>query len=460
MKKLNLLKIVPVFFMSLSLIFAACASDSGDGDSKNNSNSSGSEGQGQPSGGGESAQVSGVTISLSDTPVGYASLGTSYVTSGTQTVVTTRSELLAAVKNGGIIVIDGMIDMSDGMMPTTAGGTTTKLDTFVNQTTSSLNSSDSSTYPQTFENYKAFIDAYANLCSSSTNDKDKSSTATTLSQTLWALNSAYGSEMKVTLKSNTTLIGKGENCGIKGGSIQINGLSNVQIRNLTIQDAYDPFPHHEAGDGFNAEWDCIVVQGTSQNIWIDHCTMEDTIWAGTAANGEKLQTYDGLCDMKNDSTNITVSNCLFKNHDKTMLIGSKDSDGDNSKRFITLYGNYFYNCGQRLPMVRNTTLHVLNNYFDASNPHYSQSYAVGCRANSIIYAENNYFGSGIKYSFKDSDGNLYSSGNKDNSKEGCNSTVTGTTLFSSLNKYTYTAVTADVAKTNAENNAGAGYTLN
>ena len=65
MKKLNLLKIVPVFFMSLSLIFAACASDSGDGDSKNNSNSSGSEGQGQPSGGGESAQVLGVTLSAS-----------------------------------------------------------------------------------------------------------------------------------------------------------------------------------------------------------------------------------------------------------------------------------------------------------------------------------------------------------------------------------------------------------
>ena len=400
------------------------------------------------------------TISLSDTPVGYASLGTSYVTSGTQTVVTTRSELLAAVTNGGIIVIDGMIDMSDGMMPTTAGGTTTKLDTFVKEKTSSLNSSDSSKYPQTFDTYTAFIAAYAKLCSSSTDDKNKSSTATTLSQTLWALNSAYGSEMKVTLKSNTTLIGKGENCGIKGGSIQINGLSNVQIRNLTIQDAYDPFPHHEKDDGFNAEWDCIVVQGTSKNIWIDHCTMEDTIWAGTAANGEKLQTYDGLCDMKNNSTNITVSNCLFKNHDKTMLIGSSDSDGDNSKRFITLYGNYFYNCGQRLPMVRNTTLHVLNNYFDASNPHYTQSYAVGCRANSIIYAENNYFGSGIKYSFKDSYGSLYSSGNTDNSKSGCNSTVTGTTLFSSLNKYTYTAVTADVAKTNAENNAGAGYTLN
>ena len=337
------------------------------------------------------------------------------------------------------------------------------MDAFVKEQTTALHNKDSSKYPEAFDTYKAFADAYANKCSKNTDDKSKNSTATTLSQTLWALNSAYGEVMRLSLVSNTTLIGKDENCGIKGGSININNVENVQVRNLTIKDAYDPFPHHEDGDGFNAEWDCIVVQGktSTKNIWIDHCTMEDTIWAGTAANGEKWQTYDGLCDMKNTSTNITVSNCLFKNHDKTMLIGSDDDDGDNSKRFISLIGNYFYNCGQRLPMVRNTTLHVLNNYYDAaSNAHYGNSYAVGCRKNCIIYAENNYFGSGIAYSFKDSYGTLYSSGNRDNSSNKCNSTVTGTTLFSSaVNAYTYTPISAEAAKTQAENYAGAGYVL-
>ena len=181
---------------------------------------------------------------------------------------------------------------------------------------------------------------------------------------------------------------------------------------------------------------------------------------------EKWQTYDGLCDMKNRSsngdktTNVTVSNCLFRNHDKTMLIGSSDSDGKNSERFVTLVGNYFYNCGQRLPMVRNTTIHILNNYYDASNPHYSQQYAVGCRNGSIIYAEGNYFGSGIQYSFKDNDGTLYASGNTDNSSRKNSTTIKGSTLFSSaVGKYTYIAVSANEAKTNAENNAGADYTL-
>ena len=411
------------------------------------------------------SSMSAKTISLTDKPVGYASLGTSYVTSGTKTEVSTRAELIAAVKKGGIIIVNGMIDMSDGMLPTTAGGSTTKLDAFVKEQTTLLNKSDSSKYPQTFDTYKAFADSYANLCSKTTNDKDKTSTATILSQTLWALNAAYGEVMRLSLVSNTTIVGKDENSGIKGGSININNVENVQVRNLTIKDAYDPFPHHEENDGFNAEWDCIVVQGkiSTKNIWIDHCTMEDTIWAGTAANGEKWQTYDGLCDMKNESTNITVSNCLFKNHDKTMLIGSSDSDGDNSKRFISLIGNYFYNCGQRLPMVRNTTLHVLNNYYDASNAHYGNSYAIGYRAGSIIYAENNYFGSGIKYSVSDKKGaELYLNGNTDDSKSKVQYTdkITDKTLFKdAVGKYAYTALSASEAKKQAENYAGAGYVL-
>ena len=410
------------------------------------------------------SEMSARVISLSDSPVGYASLGTNYVTDGAQTVVSTRAELLAAVEKGGIIVVDGMIDMSEGMLPTTAGGSTSALDAFVTVQTTSLHAKNASTYPQVFETYEAFKTAYAALCSAATNDKSKTSTATTLSQTLWALNAAYGNVMKLNLVSNTTLIGKDASSGITGGSIQINGLSNVQVRNLTIQDAYDPFPHHEENDGFNAEWDGIVVQGASKNIWIDHCTIEDTLYTSnvTISTGgtEKWQTYDGLCDMKNDSTNITVSNCLFKNHDKTMLIGSSDSDGDNTVRFITLYQNYFYNCGQRLPMVRNTTIHILNNYYDASNAHYSNSYAVGVRKNAIIYAENNYFGSGIKQSFANSYGELYSSGNTDNSTSGCKSTVTGATLFKDgVGAYTYTALSAEDAKTQAETYAGAEYTL-
>ena len=421
----------------------------------------------------------GRNITLTDEPVGYASLGTNYATSG-GTTVTTRQGLIDAVKSGGVIIIDGMIDMSEGkLVPEGSVSTdsTTALDDFMKKQLSGK-----------YQTYATWVEAYSNACVLTTEDGSKYDSTkspfnkypavqnSSLYSDLQSLNEAYRNAVTLKIQSNTTLIGNGPNCGIRGGRIQITSVENVQIRNLTVKDAFDPFPHHEVkdgdgtSDGYNAELDCVVIEG-SKNVWIDHCTFEDTITTGYVnTNGstkEKWQTYDGLCDIKNRSspndkaTNITVSNCFFRNHDKTMLIGSSDSDGDNSERFVTLYGNYFYNCGQRLPMVRNTTIHILNNYYDALNPHYSQQYAVGVRNKAIIYAENNYFGSGILYSFKDNDGTLHASGNTDKSSKKTTTTIKDSTLFSSavVNAYTYTAVTAEQAKTNAENNAGAGYTL-
>lgn len=397
------------------------------------------------------------TIALTDTPLGYASKGKSYATTGARKEVGTRAELLAAIKNGGVIVVSTMIDMSDGMLPAAgkkSTDSTLALDAFVSGQTGGA-----------YTTYAAWVTAYSKACKSTTEDDKSGSGSSALQGTMKTLNTAYGKVIRLDVQSGTTLVGKGPNCGIRGGTIQISNESNIQIRNLTIQDAFDPFPHHEANDGYNAQWDGINIQNTSKNIWIDHCTFEDTLTLGSVqTNGsdkEKWQTYDGLCDMKDDSTNITVSNCVFRNHDKTMLIGSSDSNGDNKKRFVTLQGNYFSNCGQRLPMVRNTTIHILNNYYDAdSNSTYSQQYAVGCRKNSIIYAEANYFGSGIKYSFKDNDGKLYSANNTDNASKGKTTNTSGSTLFSSAVKaYTYTPVSASQVKTNATASAGADCAL-
>lgn len=398
-------------------------------------------------------------LSLTDKPVGYASLSTDYSTSG-GTTVTTREELLSALSNGGVIIIDGMIDMSEGKLwesgSTSMSTAPTALDSFVHSTVSA------------YSDYADWVDKYTKACSTTTEDGKSSSANSSLYDDLRTLNAAYGNLIKVTIsKDGTTLIGKDENCGIRGGSIQISGKKNIIIRNLTIQDPCDPFPHHESGDGYNAQWDGICIQGSSSNIWIDHCTFEDTITLEKTTNTtkEKWQIFDGLCDMKGDSTNITVSNCHFKNHDKTMLIGSSDSDGDNTKRFVSLIGNYFENCGQRLPMVRNTKIHVLNNYYTTSGSPYSSQSCVNARKNAIVYAENNYFGSGCKYSFNAASGDstpvLHASGNSgEKVSSTSNISAADSALFSSLNVYTYTAVTADEVKTNAEENAGAGYLLN
>ncbi len=365
-------------------------------------------------------------ISVYDSPIGFASVDAKENFGGLAkgegyTVVKTRDELISAVKNGGIIYIEGMIDMSDGMLPSTGGGSTTKLDEFVASKTS-----------------------YANYADWKKKETAVSASADTKFNTLY---SAYKKIIQLNLTSNTTLIGLDSNSGIKGAAISISNVENIAIRNLTLQDAYDPFPAHQNGDGWNAEYDLIGIQGSSKNIWIDHCTLEDTMKLGTAANGEKWQTYDGLCDMKASCKNITISNCIFRNHDKTMLIGSDDKDGSNATRHITIYGNYFQNCGQRLPMVRNAKAHIFNNYYtNVSGGFYSTSYCIGNRSGALIVAENNYFNAGSSVS--DSAGSLCASGNRGLSNSG--------SYGKTFNPKEYYEYILDKPSDKPKENAGAG----
>ena len=387
-----------------------------------------------------------LTITKGEKPTGYAGVGYS-APSYTTVTVTTAADLVNYAKTGGyFIIVDGMIDMTtryDGstMLPSKGGGTTTALDAFVNEKSGGA-----------YSTYLEWQAAYAASCSLTTEDGSSGSGNSSLYSMLWTLNNAYKNIIQLNVAANTAIVGKDADSGIRGAAISISGVSNVVLRNLNLSDSCDPFPHHESGDGYNAQHDCICIQGNSSYIWIDHCTLEDTYTLAHVKTGgsdlEKWQTYDGLLDIKGTGANITVSYCKFKNHDKTSLIGSSDDEGSASKRLVTYHHNYFYNCGQRLPMVRNTTMHLYNNYYDASSPAYQQQYAVGVRNGSSIFAENNYFGRGIYYSFKDSgtassSGILYASGNEDNSNKGTSlKRIVGATLFSTGPRaYAYSADT-------------------
>ena len=359
----------------------------------------GDEGGGEQAGGNVSIGTEQV-IRLTDVPTGYANITQQ---TGTGTTVTTRTELRTALSKGGLIYVSGTIDVSEGCLPTTAGGSTSALDSFV---------AANSDY-KTYEEFKA---AYVKGCSKSTNDKSSASPNSSLGRVLWALNKAYGNKIKLNVNSNTTIIGL-DGAVIKGGTFQISSVSNVVIRNLTIRDAYDPFPHHEADDEFNAQWDNIAVD-SSQNIWIDHCTFEDTMKYSKVVIGdnteEKWQNYDGSCDITKSSRNVVVSYCLFQNHDKTMLIGSGSDvvSGGN----ITIHHNKFLNCGQRLPMTCYPNMHIYNNSYERNSAaYYSQQASIAARYDAYtIIAENNYFGSDIKKCITkstDAAGKCYQNGN-------------------------------------------------
>ena len=78
-----------------------------------------------------------------------------------------------------------------------------------------------------------------------------------------------------------------------------------------------------------------------------------------------------------------------------MLIGSGDSDGSSETRTITLANNYFLDCGQRCPMVRNSRIHIYNNVFDSKDRNYTSQSTINARSGSIVFEENNYWGSGV-----------------------------------------------------------------
>lgn len=424
--------------------------------------------------GAAAAVETGNVIKASDTPLGFAGVNYAMPTFTNVVIVKTRNELMNAIKKeNSLIYIDGMIDMSDegsGSKLPDVGASNIAVSSVMDSWIASKTSN-------AYTTYGAWVEAYAAACSETTNDKDKTpkkGSHSSLYDTVWTLNNAWKSVIQLNLNSNTTIIGLGNNSGIRGGTISINGIKNVVIRNLTLVDAIDMFPHHEVNskgetDGFNAQFDCITIQGpNTANIWIDHCTMKDTLVMQHVQSGtkEKWQNYDGLCDIKGDGKGITVSNCHMYHHDKTMLVGSSDDEGDNTVRKLSIINNHFDTCVQRLPMARNSQFHVLNNWYtfdktqSVGDGKTSGDYCIGARKGALIYSEANYFDSNMQYSIRGnkdtaSTTKVYDTGSVDNNtKKTDEYTAVSSAPFTV--PYSYEPMTAENAKTYVAANSGAG----
>ena len=417
--------------------------------------------------GAAAAVETGNVIKASDTPIGFAGVNYAMPTFTNVVTVKTRNELMNAIKKeNSLIYIDGMIDMSvegSGSKLPAEGASNIAVSSVMDSWIASKTSN-------AYTTYGAWVEAYAAVCKESTDDKKTGNSGnSSLCSMVWTLNNAWKSVIQLNLKSNTTIIGLGNNSGIRGGTISINGIKNVVIRNLTLVDAIDMFPHHEKNDGFNAQFDCITIQGSNTaNIWIDHCTMKDTLVMQHVQSGtkEKWQNYDGLCDIKGDGKGITVSNCHMYHHDKTMLVGSDDDEGDNTVRKLSIINNHFDTCVQRLPMARNSQFHVLNNWYtfdktqSVGDGKTSGDYCIGARKGALIYSEANYFDSNMQYSIRGSESTastakVYDTGSVDNNTKKTNEyTAVSSAPFTV--PYSYKPMTAENAKTYVAANAGAG----
>jgi pectate lyase len=150
--------------------------------------------------------------------------------------------------------------------------------------------------------------------------------------------SPRGKEIEVA--SNKTIIGIGDTAEIDQGGFRIIRSSNVIIRNLTIGNTYkDDDP-----DGKDQDWDGIQMD-TADHIWIDHCDFH--------------HGGDGLIDSRKDTTYLTVSWTILRDHNKTFGIGWTD----NVTAEMTIHHNWIRNTHQRNPATDNVLrAHLYNNF--------------------------------------------------------------------------------------------------
>ncbi|KIL52125.1 pectate lyase family protein [Jeotgalibacillus soli] len=207
-------------------------------------------------------------------------------------------------------------------------------------------------------------------------------------------------QIVVNIGSNTSIIGLGKDAKISGGSMKLNGVENIIIRNIEFEAPVDFFPQWDPTDGsegnWNSEYDNIQVINSSHHVWIDHNTFSDGDYLDSKSGeyfGRPYQQHDGLLDITNASSYVTASYNVFKDHDKVSIIGSSDSrTTDRNQLKVTLHHNYYQNLSQRLPRVRFGEVHIYNNFYEFSKlSEYQFSYGLGVGIESKIYAENNYF---------------------------------------------------------------------
>ncbi|MFJ9541793.1 polysaccharide lyase family 1 protein [Streptomyces sp. NPDC101225] len=204
--------------------------------------------------------------------------------------------------------------------------------------------------------------------------------------------------IKANVPANTTLIGVGRNAGFKGASLQIKGVDNVIVRNLTFESPLDCFPQWDPTDtadgNWNSEYDSAVVHG-STHVWMDHDTFTDGAHPDSTLPsyfGRIYEQHDGELDIVKGADYVTASWNVFADHDKTILIGNSDSAAtaavDRGHLKVTFHHNLFSNLVERAPRVRFGQVDSYDNHFVAKDG-YGYSYGIGME--SQLVAQHNAF---------------------------------------------------------------------
>lgn len=128
------------------------------------------------------------------------------------------------------------------------------------------------------------------------------------------------------------------------------------------------------------------------NFWIDHCTFVGHSAINTASTGQ--DDWDKFLNFKGATDFITISDCKFGLHEYGVLLGYPTDtqeiyDTYNGHPCVTMADNYYKDCITRAPaLMRYGYFHSLNNY--AYNFNMGYTIYTACK----LYAENCYYDGG------------------------------------------------------------------
>ncbi|XP_051133310.1 pectate lyase-like [Andrographis paniculata] len=181
------------------------------------------------------------------------------------------------------------------------------------------------------------------------------------------------------MTSDKTIDGRGAQIHITNGAgLTLQHIHNVIIHNIRlhdikvgqggmIRDSTSHFGLRTRSDG-----DGISVFG-STDVWIDHVSLSNCA--------------DGLIDVIEGSTAVTISNCHFTHHNDVLLFGASDTYSADKIMQVTLAFNHFgKGLIQRMPRLRWGYVHIVNNDYTMW-----EMYAIGGSQQPTILSQGNRF---------------------------------------------------------------------
>nr|KJB60995.1 hypothetical protein B456_009G334500 [Gossypium raimondii] len=184
-------------------------------------------------------------------------------------------------------------------------------------------------------------------------------------------------QQELIVTTDKTIDARGANVEIcNGAGITIQFAKNVIIHGLQIHHII-PAKGGKIKDGENhhglrgdSDGDGVSLFGAT-NVWLDHLSL--------------YHCADGLIDVVQGSTAVTVSNCHFTDHNDVLLFGASDSYSADKKMQVTVALNHFgKGLVERRPRCGFGFIHVVNNDYN----HWFL-YAIGGTSNPTIISQGN-----------------------------------------------------------------------